>query len=86
MANVPRCCGVGSAVGGPLRRARNATRAVAAGFAEALATVEHAIHVGHYVDETAAVSRWHLPLFRWLARLFSLPAAIAAGVMEHERR
>src|SRR5690606_36098245 len=36
------------------------------GFADALARVENSIHVGLHIDETAQVSRWHLPLAHYL--------------------
>jgi molybdopterin-containing oxidoreductase family iron-sulfur binding subunit len=32
------------------------------GFSAALARVDHSIHAGLYVDETARASRWHVPL------------------------
>lgn len=36
------------------------------GFAEALARVEHSVHAGYYLDETAQRSTWHIPLSHYL--------------------
>lgn len=36
------------------------------GFAEALQSVDQSIHLGFYLDETARVSRWHVPRSHYL--------------------
>ena len=63
------------------------TAPVDLGFAAAMKKVGTRIHLGHYVDETAALSNWHVPETHFLeawsdARAFDGTATIVQPLIE----
>ncbi len=52
------------------------------GMAEAIAAVENSFHLGYYRDETAEVSKWHIPQCHQLEAWGDLLSADGTGVIQ----
>ena len=52
------------------------------GMAEAIAAIENSFHLGYYRDETAEVSKWHIPQCHQLEAWGDLVAADGTGVIQ----